>query len=123
MIYRNAWQVNYGPGKTVLEANMQIDISRSTINLARDGLIALRDAAGTRVFCQAGSLWITQEGEVKDAVLDSGEAFTVRNGGLTVITALRTSALALLEAPSAAPGIEPDVPHRFKASAELVACN
>jgi hypothetical protein len=63
------------------------------------------------------------EGEVKDAVLDSGEAFTVRNGGLTVITALRTSALALLEAPSAAPGIEPDVPHRFKASAELVACN
>ena len=124
MIYRNAWRVNYGPGANDLETSMQIEINRSTVNLARDGLIAIRDAAGTRVFCQSGSLWITQEGEVKDAVLSPGETLTIRNRGLTLITALQTSALALLERQSPAPGDA--LPHRHrrtKSEQEPVACN
>ena len=74
---------------------MQIEINRSTVYLARDGLIAVRDAAGTQICCQSGSLWVTQEGEIKDAVLAPGEALTIANAGLTLITALRASALAL----------------------------
>ena len=74
---------------------MQIEINRSTVYLARDGLIALRDAKGTQICCQSGSLWVTQEGEIKDAVLAPGEALTIANAGLTLITALHSSALAL----------------------------
>ena len=81
---------------------MQMQTSRSAVNLVRDGLIAIRDSAGTRVFCQSGKLWVTQEGQIKDAVLGPGEMLTIGNRGLTLITALQASAVALLEQQSPA---------------------
>ncbi len=51
---------------------MQIEINRSALSLAREGLVAIRDGQGTRIVCHAGSLWITQECEVKDAVITAG---------------------------------------------------
>jgi hypothetical protein len=44
-----------------------------------------------------GSLWITQECDAKDAVIAAGEAFTVRNPGLTLLTALTASELTVIE--------------------------
>ncbi len=76
---------------------MQIEINRSTLNLADEGLVAIRDGQGTRIVCHAGSLWITQECDVKDAVISAGESFTVRNPGLTLLTALRASELTIVE--------------------------
>jgi hypothetical protein len=124
MIYRNAWRVNHGPGATVMEVAMQIEASRSAVNLAGDGLIAIRDSAGTRVFCQSGTLWVTQEGQIKDAVLGPGDMLTIRNRGLTLITALQTSAVALLEQQSRA---SEDAASQSRAitrsGTEPVACN
>jgi hypothetical protein len=99
---------------------MNIDISRSTIQLARDGLISLRNAKGTRIFCQSGSLWVTQETEIKDRVLVPGDSLTISNGGLTVITALQTSALALF-AYDPPPARRPQAAGRFQTGPELVA--
>ena len=76
---------------------MQIEINRSTLSLAREGLAAIRDGQGTRIVCQPGSLWITQECDVKDAVITAGESFTVRNPGLTLLTALSVSELTVIE--------------------------
>lgn len=76
---------------------MQIEINRSDLSLARDGLVAIRDGQGTRIVCRAGSLWITQECDVKDAVLTAGESFTVSHPGLTLITGLSASELTLIE--------------------------
>ena len=76
---------------------MQIEIDRSTLNLAPEGLVAIRDGQGTRIVCNAGSLWITQECEVKDAVITAGESFTVRNRGLTLVTALSTAEVTIIE--------------------------
>lgn len=74
---------------------MQIEINRSTVTLARDGLLALRDGAGTRIVCHSGSLWITQEGDVKDAIIGPADVLTVRKSGLTIVTALQSSSLTL----------------------------
>jgi hypothetical protein len=101
---------------------MNIDISRSTIQLARDGLISLRNARGTRIFCQSGSLWVTQEAEIKDLVLVPGDSLTISNGGLTVITALQPSALAL-RACDPVPARRPQTAGRIQAGPELVACD
>lgn len=76
---------------------MQIEINRSTLSLAREGLVAIRDGQGTRIDCHAGNLWITQECDVKDAVIAAGESFTVRNRGLTLLTALSASQLTIIE--------------------------
>ena len=81
---------------------MQIETNRSAVKLARDGLIAIRDSVGTRIFCQSGRLWVTQEGQIKDAVLGPGDMLTIGNRGLTLITALQASDVALLEQQSPA---------------------
>jgi hypothetical protein len=94
-------------GRAVLEVlTMQIEINRSTLSLAREGLVAIRDGQGTRIVCHAGSLWITQECDVKDAVITAGESFTVRNRGLTLLTALSAAELTIIE-PHAAAQPEP----------------
>jgi DUF2917 family protein len=94
-------------GWAVLEVlTMQIEINRSILSLAREGLVAIRDGQGTRIVCHAGSLWITQECDVKDSVLIAGESFTVRNRGLTLLTALSASELTIIE-PHAAAQPEP----------------
>ena len=88
---------------------MQIEINRSTLSLARDGLVAIRDGQGIRVVCRAGSLWITQECDVKDAVITAGESFTLSHPGLTLVSALSAAELTIIE-PRAAMQSQPWIP-------------
>lgn len=75
---------------------MQIEISSSTLTLTPSSVLAVQDGTGTRVLCRTGSLWVTQEGEVKDSVVRAGEVLTIHRSGRTVISALETSTLMLL---------------------------
>jgi len=106
MIFRNGWRVNGAAWPQLEVSTMQIEINRSTLSLARDGLVAIRDGQGTRVVCHAGSLWITQECDVKDAVITDGESFTVNHPGLTLVTGLSASELTIVE-PRAATQSQP----------------
>jgi hypothetical protein len=74
---------------------MNIHISSSTITLAPGSLISVWDGNGARVLCRTGTLWVTQEGERKDAVVRAGEALTISRSGRTVISALEGASLAL----------------------------
>ncbi len=99
MIYWNVWRVN---AAHIMEAVMQIEAGpiefrQSTFELAREGLLAIRDGQGTRVEAHEGALWVTEEGDLKDTVVSAGESFTIRHAGLTVITALSASRLTVEE--------------------------
>jgi hypothetical protein len=72
---------------------MDLFTDDSTLTLARDGLVALRDAAGTRLFARSGSFWVTQEGCARDDVLNPGDCLVVSASGLTVVTAVRAGEL------------------------------
>lgn len=61
--------------------------------LARGQVLPLADAAGTLIRVVTGCLWITEENRNADHVVESGDAFTIRGPGLTVISALRESIL------------------------------
>ena len=74
-----------------------------TITMARGGLLRLKEAAGQRIRVQAGRLWVTHENEGVDYVVETGDMFIVRAGGLTLVTALRASALRLSTQEDAAP--------------------
>ena len=76
---------------------MKIDFGPSSFNLARDGVMVLREAAGVRVVCRSGAVWLTQEGREDDVILNAGEKFRIANGGLTLITALRGSELCIVQ--------------------------
>jgi hypothetical protein len=76
---------------------MNIELDQSSLSLLRDGLVALRDAEGTRVTCLSGALWITETDREGDVVLHAGQAFTIGRPGLTLIMALSPASLRLAE--------------------------
>jgi hypothetical protein len=80
-----------------MENGMHIELENSTLTLVRDGLIALRDAQGTHVACLTGALWITEDHEHGDIILEAGQSFTVRRPGLTLVMALQPASLRLSE--------------------------
>jgi hypothetical protein len=84
-------------GPQAMENGMKIELENPTLTLARDGLIALRDAQGTRVACLTGALWITEDQGRYDIILEAGESVTLRRRGLTLVMALQPASLQLSE--------------------------
>jgi hypothetical protein len=65
-------------------------------DLATGSMLRLPDAQGRVVVAFEGCVWITQEGDPSDVVLDGGQSFCVDRQGLTLVQALRPSKLMVL---------------------------
>jgi hypothetical protein len=76
---------------------MNIELDNSILSLAPDGMVALRDAQRTRVTCVSGSLWITEDSQGCDVILEAGDSFVLKRPGLTLIMALEPASLRLAE--------------------------
>jgi hypothetical protein len=88
---------------------MDVSMQGGRITLAREGLLALRDACGAKVECVRGSIWVTQESDGIDHVLFPGQAVTIDHQGLRIVTALDAAVVAVsakrrVEATLARPG-------------------
>lgn len=67
---------------------MPLDIDDlCTRRLASGSSLKVRDAAGCTVMCCAGTVWITQENDVRDIFLKAGENYTFDRKGLALIRA------------------------------------
>jgi len=67
------------------------------IVLDRGRMLHLDQAEGTRVINQHGVLWITQDGDPRDVVLRAGESFDLDRGTPTIVQALETATVLILE--------------------------
>jgi hypothetical protein len=72
------------------------DSIRHAVSLREGALLRIRDGSGLRVHAQRGQIWITQEGDVRDAVLNEGESLQLEKDGLTLIQALSPATVAML---------------------------
>ncbi len=79
---------------------MNIALDGTTLTLVRDGLLAVRDAEGSRVTCLTGSLWITEDQRTCDVIVEAGESFVIKRPGLTLIMALEPATLRMRERPA-----------------------
>lgn len=73
------------------------------LSLAHQAMFEVTHAAGVRIVCREGSLWITLDGDPRDIVLSAGDSFTATEHRRALIYALAPSTLTLAMAPSAAP--------------------
>ncbi|WP_161603762.1 DUF2917 domain-containing protein [Noviherbaspirillum massiliense] len=65
-----------------LTAAMELDPNGSTIHLRGRRYVHLRRALGWTVQAVSGMVWVTQDDDLRDIVLQAGESFTLdRNGG------------------------------------------
>ncbi|HUF21153.1 MAG TPA: DUF2917 domain-containing protein [Burkholderiales bacterium] len=76
---------------------MNIDIRNSRLFVPESGLIAIRDGIGTRIVCHSGAFWITQEGRIRDDILNPGEELVVQSRGRTIVTSLADGEVTLAE--------------------------
>lgn len=61
---------------------------RSTrLSLAAGELVNLDDARGTTLRVRRGQVWVTQDGDLADHVLDAGTAWAIERNGRTIVQA------------------------------------
>jgi hypothetical protein len=65
------------------------------IQLETDDILPLRNATGGRITCVSGALWITQDGDPNDIVLESGASHEVTGKGMVLLQAVRPSRFAV----------------------------
>ena len=74
---------------------MQITTVQSDLILARRQLLSLSDSAGVRIEARCGSVWVTQDHDLRDVVLNPGESFTIDASGRALVQAFEPSRVAL----------------------------
>jgi hypothetical protein len=79
---------------------MNLERDEQTVELTATGLLSLRDGEVTHIRCIQGSVWITEEGQSRDTILERGETHALRRTGLVVITALGAPARIAIDAPA-----------------------
>jgi Protein of unknown function (DUF2917) len=83
-------------------------------------VLDIRDGQGLAVRCVGGALWITQDGDADDIVLEPGQCFTLDRPGLALVSAPVGPATVLIEAATrGAPcvGPRPSVTEQFRPAA------
>ena len=75
---------------------MDNDLFRAANQLAKGSLFRIHDGAGRRVVCLSGCLWLTQDNDLRDTVLEPGDGFTLDRDGDTFLSALRDSRFVVL---------------------------
>jgi hypothetical protein len=80
---------------------MNIRLRAAPICLPKGQAALLDDARGARVHCRGGSVWVTQEGDRRDVVLEAGDSIEIQRDGMAVLSALRDASVDVQPAPAA----------------------
>ena len=75
---------------------MNIRLNTSPVCLAKSQAVTLTDAKGSLIRCLSGGLWITQDRDQRDIVLQAGESFTIDRGGPAIVWALAASSVEVV---------------------------
>jgi Protein of unknown function (DUF2917) len=79
---------------------MFLDMKRLVLEIERRGIASVNAAAGTRIACLRGLIWITEAGAEDDIVLRAGESRMISHEGVAVVQSLREGALVEMRAPT-----------------------
>lgn len=83
---------------------MKLKFGCADLLLQSRQILRIYDAAGARVQCVRGALWVTQHRDFEDHFVGAGDALTLDRSGLALIHALTPAELVLCEpAPQPAP--------------------
>ena len=75
---------------------MRIELKNaSDVHLTDGQTLRVLDGAGTTVTCNEGTLWVTEENQPKDVVLEAGACVRLKRAGLTLIQALTPATLSI----------------------------
>ena len=67
---------------------MKLELGKGAVKLGANQTLKVLDGAGSTVCAVEGSVWITEENQVKDIVLEQGGCYRLRHRGLTIVNPL-----------------------------------
>ena len=67
---------------------MKIELKSGAVRLTPHQTLRLREAAGSTVCAVEGSVWITEENQLRDIVLEAGKCYRLRHPGLALTNPL-----------------------------------
>jgi hypothetical protein len=76
---------------------MNLDLDGAVLRLDAHGHLRLHDAQGTCIHVHWGELWITQEGDVRDRIVKTGESFEISKPGMTLLSALSAAGVSVMK--------------------------
>ena len=79
-----------------------MDTKRLIIELEPHSVLTLSDSKGAGVQCLEGTVWITEENDRNDVVLESGASYQLAREGRALVQAMGAARIAVGPAPSAA---------------------
>lgn len=74
---------------------MRIELQPGALRLARGQTLRVTDAQGSTISVSEGSVWITEENQPKDVVLEAGACYELRRPGLALVHAFGDASVAL----------------------------
>jgi hypothetical protein len=75
---------------------MKIELNSGAVRLGPNQTMKVVDGAGRTVCAVEGSVWITEEDQPRDIVLERGACYRLRQKGLTLVNALGGAAAVSL---------------------------
>ena len=67
---------------------MTLQLKKGAVRLGPNQTLKVVDGKGSTVSAIEGSVWITEENQVKDIVLEQGGCYRLRHGGLAIVNPL-----------------------------------
>jgi DUF2917 family protein len=67
---------------------MKTDLQNPILELRPAQILRLRGAAGKTISCEGGTLWVTQEGRLRDDFLSAGQRLCIASAGTTLVEAV-----------------------------------
>ncbi len=71
---------------------MRIELKAGAVRLAPNQTLKVVDGEGTTVCAVEGSVWITEENQARDIVLQAGNCYRLRERGVAILNSLGGSA-------------------------------
>jgi len=70
-------------------------VVQGRLDLVRGNMVRIEDGRGMLVRVTSGGVWITEEGDTRDRFVSAGGRFRVVSSGLTLVSAISRSTIAL----------------------------
>ena len=67
---------------------MRIELKAGAVRLGLNQTLKVVDGAGSTVCAVEGSVWITEENQPKDIVLEPGRCYRLRERGVAIVNSL-----------------------------------
>ena len=74
---------------------MRIEVKSGPMHLNDGQTLRVVDAAGSTLCCSEGTLWVPEENQPRDLVLEAGACVQLKRAGVTLVQALSPASLSI----------------------------